>query len=216
MRIACGLLVAALVLSPVASAQDFTAGPSTDPWLGYMNTTDLGGGDGWGSPWGIPDLVALFDDGAGTVELQPNQINDPDPYWYQGGGGPGAPGNRIMEANLYVELTDDALAGQTLTFSGAVLSNTFTAAHETLIFIKDFAPDYSSFTITTAPATPGAFNIVHNAEPGSGRHIQYGFQTTGVNVWSTDIGPFGNVVIATPEPSALLLLVLGGLALRRR
>ena len=112
-------------------------------------------------------------------------------------GGPGQRGNKTMEANLYVELTDDALAGQTFTFEGNIVSNTFTAAHEAFIFIRDFAPDYSAFNETIIPATPGPFSIDLLTDPGLGRHIQYGFQTVGENVWVTDTAPFGSVVITT-------------------
>jgi hypothetical protein len=49
--------------------------------------------------------------------------------------------------------------------------------------------------------------------------VQYGFQTTGVNVWVTDVAPFGDIQItAIPEPSgsALAGLAAGLLFLRRR
>jgi hypothetical protein len=37
---------------------------------------------------------------------------------------------------------------------------------------------------------------------GTGRHVQYGFRTVGVNVWSTDVAAFGTVRItaAVPDP----------------
>ncbi|RMF84948.1 MAG: PEP-CTERM sorting domain-containing protein [Planctomycetota bacterium] len=217
---AAALLVTALV-SPAKADLTVGVGQSTEPWLGFMNVFELpinGGGFVFGSPWGVSDLVATFDDPANTLTLSPNTIADPDPFWYIGGGGPGAPGNKIMEANLYQEFPAGALAGETLTFEGTVLSNTFTPAHNTVIFIKDFAPDFSSFNITTVPAVPGPFSVSMALDPGPGRHVQYGFQTVGVNVWPTDVAPFGNVVIGTiPEPASLSLLALGGLlAVRRR
>ena len=56
--------------------------------------------------------------------------------------------------------------------------------------------------------------------PVPGRHVQYGFQMVGPNVWVTDVGPFGNVQIAAvPEPATLAMAaasVLGVAALRRR
>jgi hypothetical protein len=100
-----------------------------------------------------------------------------------------------MSANMYVEKTG-SLSGKTITFTGTVTTNTLTSAHRSVAFIKDFAADYSSFTSTTAPLVNGTFSISHVTAAGSGRHVQYGFETTGVNVWPTDAGPFGSVQIA--------------------
>jgi hypothetical protein len=215
--------VAALSVQAPANAANVTVGNSTAPWLGYMNVSNLpedGGEFQFGSGWGVPDLVATFDDPGRTLTLSPNTIDDPAEYWYIGGGGPGAPGNKIMEANLYIEETD-TLGGQTVTFSGEVLSNTFTGAHSTVAFIKDFAPDYSSVVTETVPlSSPGPFSLSLDTSADPGRHVQYGFATTGVNVWVTDVEPFGSLVLAAvPEPATISLLGLLGLAalgLRRR
>ena len=185
-----------------------------------MNVSELpanGGAPVFGSAWGVPDLVATFDDPGNKLTLSPNTIGDPDPFWYIGGGAPGNPGNKIMAASLYQEFAAGDLAGETLTFEGTVLSNTFTAAHETTIFIRDFAPDFSSVVMTTVVAAPGPFSISLALDPGAGRHVQYGFETIGENVWVTDTAPFGNVMIGTiPEPASLALLAMGGLTLLRR
>lgn len=228
MRRFIGLLVAGAVITPVANAAVVTVGDSTAPWLGYMNVFELpanGGGYVFGSSWGIADLNASFNDGAGTLTLSPNTIGDPNEFWYQdttgsgntSPGGPGAPGNKIMEASLYQEAAAGVLNGQTVTFSGMVLSNTFTDAHETVIFIRDFAADYSSFVETAVIADAGAFSISLDTIADAGRHVQYGFRTTGVNVWVTDTAPFGNVVISTiPTPASGALIALGGLVATRR
>lgn len=213
------LMVGLLAIPIATNAAIVTAPDSTAPWIGFMNVFELpvnGGGFVFGSGWGIPDLTATFDDANNKVTMSPNTIGDPDPFWYQGGGGPGAPGNKIMEANLFIQVDDNSLAGQTVTFEGTVLSNTYTAAHEASIFIRDFAPDFSSFTETIVPAVPGPFSISLATDPGLGRHVQYGFQSRGENVWITDVAPFGNVVFATPEPASIAMLGLGGLTLLRR
>ena len=95
--------VAAIVAGPVMAGTSVNVGidDSTANWLGFMNVSELDGTPVFGSGWVIPDLVANFDDGANTLTMSPNTIGDPDPFWYQGGGGPGAMGNKIMEANLY-------------------------------------------------------------------------------------------------------------------
>ncbi|HEX6960942.1 MAG TPA: PEP-CTERM sorting domain-containing protein [Lacipirellula sp.] len=215
---ATAIACAALLGSERGSAALVTVDPGA-PWQGFMNVSELpsnGGGYVFGSGWGPADLVATFS--GDVLTLAPNTIGDPAEFWYQGGGGPGAPGNKIMEANMYVE--DDTLNGETVTFEGVVLSNTLTSAHTSVAFIKDFAPDYSSSIVTTVPLAPGPFSLSAVTNGGAGRHIQYGFATTGVNVWATDVGPFGNVqVTAIPEPATLALAgagLLGCVAVSRR
>ena len=85
-------------------------------------------------------------------------------------------------------------------------------------FIKDFAPDFSSFNIVTVPLMPGNFNISLATINDPARHVQYGFETIGPDVWITDVGPYGSIQISVPEPGtfALLGLGLGVTALLRR
>jgi len=214
------VLCAGALLTPAAMAATVGVGDSSAPWLGFMNVFELpanGGGFVFGSGWGVPDLVANFDDGTPSVTMSPNTIGDPDPFWYQGGGGPGALGNKIMEANLFQQIDDGSLSGTTVTFEGFVLSNTFTAAHEASIFIRDFAADFSSFTETKIAATDGAFSISLDTIADASRNIQWGFQVKGENVWETDTAPFGNVVFSSvPTPASVALLGLGGLVASRR
>ena len=190
------------------------------PWQGFMNVFELpanGGAYVFGSNWGTADLTATFS--GDVLTLGPNTINDPSTFWYVGGGGPGAPGNKNMDANMYVQ--SETLVGETVTFTGTVLSNTLVSPYTSVAFIKDFAPDFSSFNQVTVPLTPGDFSITLVTNPAAGRHVQYGFETIGPNVWATDVGPKGNVqVTSVPEPAsaAILLAGVGGLAagLRRR
>lgn len=233
-------LIRSLVVCAVAGAIfDLNAQTTVtiDPnaaWIGYMNVSDLPApaGDGafqFGSSWGTADLTAVFS--GSTLTLGPNAINDPATYWYVGGGAPGAAGNKNMDANMYVE--DNTLAGQTVTFTAHTLSDTLSgtlppyyvdgvAPYTCVAFIKDFVADYSSFTSTTIALTPGSdFSISLLTSPGD--HVQYGFETIGPNVWATDVGLAGTVVLTpviVPEPSTLALAGLSGLAglslIRRR
>lgn len=204
----------------IASAAVVTVAEGPTGWQAYMNVFKLpsdGGDYLFGSGWGVADLNASFDNAAHTLTMSPNTIGDPDPYWYQGGGAPGNPGNRIMEANLYRQVDDGSLSGTTVTFQGLILSNSFTAAHQAKVFIRDFAADYSSFVESSATVTAGAFSINLNTVADASRHVQYGFQVKGVNVWFTDTAPFGNMVIQTiPTPGALAVLGLTALTAGRR
>ena len=187
------------------------------PWVGFMNVFELpqnGGGFVFGSGWGTADLTAVWS--GDVLTLGPNTIGDPNPFWYTPSGGPGAEGNKTMDANMYVEETGP-LTGQSVTFTGTVLSNTLVSPYTSVAFIKDFAPDYSSFVQSTVPLTPGTFTVTLDTLPGAGRHVQYGFETIGPNVWVTDVGPKGTVqVTQVPEPAGVALLALAGVALLRR
>lgn len=199
-----GALAFAALLGAASAAHaiDFTVDPAAN-WLGYMNVSELPANGGfflWGSPWGTADLTATW---AGSVlTLGPNTIGDPNPYWYTPAGGPGAEGNKIMEANMYIEPAG-SLPGQTVNFSGTVTANSLTSEHVAIAFIKDFAPDYSSFVSTTVALAPGNFSLTLNTINDPARHVQYGFTMTGKNVWVTDVAPFGSVSVTANSPGLL-------------
>ncbi len=221
------LAVAALVGAEMGARAASQVG--VDPaaaWQGYMNVFNLpsqGGGYQFGSSWGNADLAATWS--GLTLTLAPNTIGDPANYWFTPAGGPGATGNKTMDASLYVETTG-VFSGQTIEFKGSVLANTLAGQHDpngngwtSVAFIKDFAPDYSSSVSITAPLVSGEFDISIAALADPTRHIQYGFETIGPDVWVTDVAPYGNIQItAVPEPAtlALLGLALGIPLLRRR
>ena len=215
--IGCAVLCAA---GRVNADTTVTVDPGA-PWIGFMNVFNLpsaGGAYQFGSAWGTADLVATFS--GPVLTLAPNTIGDPAPYWYTPSGMPGATGNKIMDASMYVEPATGSLAGQLVTFTGSVLSNTLLPSHTSVAFIKDFAPDYSSSVSVTAPLTPGVFNISLAANPDPLRHVQYGFETIGPDVWITDVGPYGSVqVTAIPEPVVLTMAGIAAICLaacRRR
>ena len=171
-----------------------------DPYIGYMNVFDLGNNFQWGSSWGTADLCAVFS--GNNLTLSPNTIGDPNEYWYTPSGQPGCTGNKIMEGNDYVEQTGP-LAGVTVLFDGTILSNTLTAAHVAKAFIRDFAPDFSSVVeqAVVLPAS-GSFSLMLNTINDPARHVQYGFQIRGVDVWYTDLAPYGKVVVGPFVPTA--------------
>ena len=153
-----GALLCAMATS--SSAADVGIDPNAT-WLGFMNWFEIpanGGAYVSGGGWGTKDLTANFTNSNTVLTLGPNSVNDPNPYWYTPSGGPGATGNKIMDANFYQESTG-VYTGQTLNFSGTVLTNTMIAPYTQVAFIKDFAADYSSNVTTTVPLTPGPFTV---------------------------------------------------------
>ena len=222
--------IALLALTAVAAAQttDVTIDSATMT-NGYMNVFELpsnGGAYVFGSSWGVADLNATFPTSS-TVNFTPNTIGDPAPFWYTPSGGPGATGNKIMEANLYAQPADGTLTNQTVRFQGNVSSFTLQTGtnpntdYTFQAFIRDFAPDYGSVVEQSAAiSSTGAFSVSLPTINDPTRHVQYGLQMKGADVWITDVASKGSVTVsAVPEPSTYALLAFGGCAaaaLRRR
>ncbi|MEY4487918.1 MAG: hypothetical protein RIQ79_426 [Verrucomicrobiota bacterium] len=206
-----GLLITAGLFTTTTRAVDVTIDPVTftNAYLNFFEIPSNGGAYVFGSSWGVSDAVATFS--GTTITLAPNSIGDPNPFWYTPSGGPGAVGNKTVEANVYAQ-SDGPLAGVGLNFTGTVVSNTFTS-HTVVAFIRDFAPDYSSFVgATQTLSTAGDFAVFFSTINDPSRHVQYGFTTTGADVWITDAPAAGTMVIAAtviPEPSSYGLIGAG-------
>ena len=214
----------------VVSAVTVYVDPSK-AWLGFMNVFALGapgygienaGGFVFGSGWATNDLCAIFS--GSVLTLSPNKINDPDPFWYNSTG-IGSVGNKIMDASMYVE-PSPSLPGLTVIFKGTCLANTLAIGPAgpvnpagngwtCVAFIKDFAPDFSSSVSATTTLTNGMpFSIALATINDPARHVQYGFETIGPDVWPTDtalplygnvqVGP-ANAVSITPSLSGATL-----------
>lgn len=209
------LVVLAAMAMPLCGQTTVGLDPAQN-WIGYMNVFDLpnsAGGDGayqnTSGVWAAGDLTASFS--GSTLTLGPNQIGDPSTYWYVGGGQSGAAGNKIMDANMYVQ--NDALAGQTLTFTAHTATNTLGGTlpswevagvqpFTTVAFIKDFDASYSLIRSTNVNLASGEdFSITLATTAGD--HIQYGFETVGPCVWANDVSQVGTVVL-TPVTNSVI------------
>lgn len=229
-RLASIFAIASLMVSAFTNSSRADVVVTVDPgasWQGFMNVFELDrsgplparGNFVFPSGWGFGDLTAQFDP-QNCLVLGPNTIGDPDPFWYIGGGGPGALGNKWMDANGFVQNSNNpAFSGVNVTFTGIVKENSLTPNHTASAFIRDFASDFSSFTETSVVLTPGLFSITLATNGAPGRHVQYGFNFAGENVWVTDAPRFGVVKVgAVPEPSSLAFVGLFAAAtvVRRR
>ena len=201
-------VVAALASSGSASAVEVTINSATMT-NGFMNVFELDNTFVFPSGWGVADLSATFPDST-TVNFKPCFVNDTSSFWYTPSGEPGAAGNKNMEANLYAQETD-TLSGQTVDFKGVVSDFTLLSGWTFKAFVRDFAPDYSSFNESVFPITgTGEFSVSLATIPLPGRHVQYGLQMYGPNVWVTDVASKGSVTVtAVPEPSTLAILAAG-------
>ncbi|MCX6184400.1 MAG: T9SS type A sorting domain-containing protein [Flavobacterium sp.] len=166
-----------------------------DLWTGYANVflTD-GTTFQFGSGWGLADMKSVVNAGANTVTLYPNYntYNAADPYWSNG-----AIGNKIFEGNTFVE--NNAFAGQVLTFTGNVTSNTLNSAYTAVAFIKGLNPatGYSTDVFVSAPLVAGQpFSITTDAAIPAGLVVQYGFTVKGLNANPAQEAALGNVVVA--------------------
>jgi len=189
------LLFSLCIFSQLSAQVAVTINGSAN-WVGYANVFNLSGGYEFGNPWGLADLKSVINSENNTVTLYPNYNtyvagND---YWANG-----AIGNKTFEGNTYVE--DATLAGQTVTFSGNVISNTLASGYNNMAFIKGLNPanGYSTDVIVTAPLTAGQpFSITATAIP-AGLVVQYGFTVSGLNANPADEAALGNVVIAATD-----------------
>lgn len=181
--------------------------------MNIYNLPPSAGGDGayQGSSgvWVTIDLTASFN--GTTLTLGPNQINDASAYWYVGGGAAGAAGNKIMDANMYVQ--NDGLAGQTVIFAARTLTNTLAGtlpSWETtgvqpftcVAFIKEFDASYNNLVRSTNVNLTTGTDFSITLATTAGDHVQYGFETVGPDIWPSDVGNVGKVILTPLETTA--------------
>lgn len=190
------------LFSNVGKAQTVITVDTGMAWTAYMNVFDsVGVNYMFGSPWGLPDVKTTVDAGNGSMRLHPNFSTWPTSsslpadslYWYNAATNMG---NKVMEANTYVETT--TLGGQFLTFEGFVDSFTLDAAYTANAFIKVLDPNngYATVLFTQSPLTAvGAFTVSDSIPSTAGLITQYGFVVKGINADPANEAALGNVYI---------------------
>lgn len=199
---------------------------STQPWLGYMNVWQTDGttyvfGGAWAAadlragfiptnspPYGWPVNTDLF------LRANTNTYNPADVYWNNPDGTP----NKILEANFYRDVGTN-FAGQNVTFTGSVLSNTLpavssgvpTTGWDILAVVKEFSVGYGTFygMSQVAITGPGSFTVTRPIP--AGRVCQYGFIVKGPNIGpaSADVLKGVGILVEDADP-AITTQPLGG------
>lgn len=193
-------------------------------WAGYMNWFSTNNGYVGGGAWGIDALRAKFSpakSNATRVVLQintntyaPGTANPPDAnYWNLPDGTP----NKHLEANFYVDV-GTSFAGNDVTFTGTVESNTLPAGWTCEAVIKQFGGGYSYVGDTRAALVTGSPFSVTRTIP-AGNICQYGFLMYGPNTAPNSPASLEavSIVVETPNPAIVTdpanqRAVLGGTA----
>jgi hypothetical protein len=190
----------------------------TGNWSGYMNVFEnnagSAGGFVFGSGWGAEALQAS--NSGGVITLLPNHngyadnVNSANPddvaFWTNGAGD----GNKFMSAIYKLESGFD-WAGQTLTISGDVSSNTLDSRYTAYVFAKTLdSNNWSEVQYERTAITGSNFSLSLDVLEGGNHLAQIGFMLEGLNANpATDWGSLqlSNVTAsAVPEPSTYALL----------
>ncbi len=185
------------MISSLGFSQNNVGVIGTAAWTGYANVFALDGTTFmFGGPWALAQLKTVVTPSSNTITLSPNfnAYNATDSYWSNG-----AIGNKIFEGSTFVE--NSALAGQILTFSGNVASNTLASGYTAVAFIKGLNPanGYSADVNRTVPLVAGQpFTVTTTTAIPAGLIVQYGFIIKGLNGNPANESALGNVVVTGP------------------
>ncbi len=169
--------------------------------MNWFNTPAQGGGYVSGGVWGTPALTSYYNSSTppySTLTLLPctNVWETKDTYWVAADG---MTPNKQMDASYYVQISEQG-AGQTITFSGNCISNTFNSSYTSTAFIKEFTSGYSLINSTVANTSTGQpFSI--SLVTGGGAYIQYGFETVGPDCNPTNAYNNGEAIYQVQYPA---------------
>ncbi|KAF2519166.1 T9SS type A sorting domain-containing protein [Flavobacterium salilacus subsp. salilacus] len=169
---------------------------ATSTLVAYANWFELDGTTYVsGSEWAVADLKTVVNTDDNTLILHPNFSaygDGTDPYWANG-----ETGAKVFEGNTYVE--NNALIGETVTFTGSTISNTLAEGYDGIAFIKILSTDYQLLQYLTAPLVGGEnFSLTSQTGTVAGAAIfQYGYSVTGVNANPNQEAALGNAVVGS-------------------
>jgi len=212
------------ILALIVMAMSFTANAvnvkvdSSENWIGYMNFLTVAGD--WkpgGSDWALGDMRAGFtktnanawplNDWA-WIKPNTNTYDPTNPFWNNPDG---SPGETILEQNFYVDVFTN-FAGQTVTFSGTVGTNTLTVAtdptngYSAYAVVKEFtSPGYGWVGLDQVPLVAGTPFTVSRAIPAGGI-CQYGFLVVGPNAGPGAGNPLEGISIAVEDADPAITL----------
>lgn len=185
------LLAASAVFCPAfrSNAQTFLVDPTQD-WIGYTNIYALtpGGGQGAYVDGGVCPTGALqahYNSSTNEVILTvcTNSAGE----------------GQYVDAVYYVQINEQNV-GQTLTFSGNCISDTFNTNYIEEVFIEEFTSGYALINSTYAPVTNGQPFSIQLTTAG-GTYIQYGFQTLGPDATAATAASLGEAIYQVQRPT---------------
>jgi hypothetical protein len=170
--------------------------------LGFLNFFDFSFDYEGGFTYPTALLRAGFSNGAAV--LQPNidlYANGPNYNaafaWTNSDGTAGVE----LEQDFYIQ--NDALAGNTLTYSGYCVSNNLDSTYTATAWLSDFSSSYVlNGTITTNLIAGQSFSITLPTNPGD--HIQYGLRIDGPDNSPTNVVTQDEVIVTATGPSNTL------------
>jgi len=221
--LACTLARANAQVNVTVSSNQMTDAYMAWQPTAYTLTAWPGDGGTGSSGWSLPANPAVFSSGNQlTISPNVNTYAAGNAYWTN----PDGTGANQMDAATYSEVDGGLYAGQSVTFTFNVLSNTLAAValgggYTADAFIKDFGPGYSYNGEATVALTSGVESVTFPMTGNNpGEIVQYGVEVIGPDANPATVSLLGDVVIApVPEPSTIGLVVcglLGALAIRRR
>jgi hypothetical protein len=211
MHSAVALMVWATAIGAHAAVVNVYIDPA-QPWNGFENVYSKNGGF-WTNNYFPPGSASVIQGsigGGGLVTCAPDIRMDRDFHlntnaWADASGA--STGICSVLSTFYIDSTSVARAGDTVTFMGALVTNTLAAPYSTNIvaFIKDFDANYGNFgmaSVNLATLTNGqAFSISKTiTAPGTNNHIQWGFEWSGPPARSNSVASLGQAVIS-PLPA---------------